>query len=186
MQTALLQLAEDFLTAIVFVVVYLLTDAPYFAVAVAMVVGIGQIALLRLRRRTGDVMQWLSFGLVLVLGSASLALDDPRFVMMKPSAVHFAIAAVMLRRGWLNRYMPPIVSQNVPERVITATGYAWAGLMIALGVVNIYIATSFSIETWAWWISVGAIGAKVVALALQLVIFRILIGRNVRTARLAF
>jgi intracellular septation protein len=185
MQTAILQLGEDFLTAIVFVVAYLLTDNPYFAVAVAMVVGIGQFALFRLRGRTVDVMQWLSFALVIALGSASLALSDPRFVMMKPSAVHFAIAAVMLRRGWLDRYMPPIVSQNVPERVITAAGYAWAGLMTALGVVNIYIATSFSIETWAWWISVGAIGAKVIALALQFVVFRILIRRNMPLASLA-
>src|ERR1700739_1415544 len=106
MQTAILQLVEDFLTAIVFVVVYLLADNPYFAVGVAMAVGIGQFALLRITGRTIDAMQWLSFGLVIVLGSASLALDDPRFVMMKPSAVHFAIAAVMLRRGWLGRHLP--------------------------------------------------------------------------------
>jgi intracellular septation protein len=185
MHTAILQLAEDFLTAIAFVVVYLLTDNPSFAVGIAIVIGIGQFALLRLRGRTIDVMQWLSFGLVIALGSASLALNDPRFVMMKPSAVHFAIAAVMLRRGWLNRYMPPIVSQNVPERAIIATGYAWAGLMVALGVVNIYIASSFSIATWAWWISVGAIGAKVIALALQFVVFRILIRRNLPVASLA-
>jgi intracellular septation protein len=178
MQTAVLQLVEDFLTAIVFVVVYVLTDNPYFAVGVAMAVGIGQFALFRIRGRTIDAMQWLSFGLVIVLGSASLALDDPRFVMMKPSAVHFAIAAIMLRRGWLNRYMPPIVSQKLPERVMTASGYAWAGLMIALGVLNIYIATAFSIETWAWWISVGAIGAKVIALALQFVVFGLLTRRD--------
>jgi intracellular septation protein len=182
MQTALLQLAEDFLTAIVFVVVYLFTNSLYIAVGVAMAVGVGQFAVFRLRGRTVDVMQWLSFGLVIVLGSVSLALNDPRFVMMKPSVVHFAIAAVMLRGGWLSRYLPPIVNQNVPERVITATGYAWAGLMIALGAINIYIATSFSFETWAWWISVGAIGAKVVALLIQFVIFRTLIRRNMRLA----
>lgn len=185
MQTALLQLVEDFLSAIAFVVAYLLTDSPYLAVGVATVVGVGQFAVFRLRGRTVDGMQWLSFGLVIVLGSASLALNDPRFVMMKPSAVHFAIAAVMLRRGWLSRYMPPIVNQNVPERVITATGYAWAGLMITLGLVNIYVATSFSIETWAWWIFVGAIGAKVIALTLQFVVFRILTPRNMPLAPLA-
>ena len=182
MQTAILQLAEDFLAAIVFVVAYLLTGSLYFAVAAAMVVGIGQFALYRLRGRKVDVMQWLSFGLVIVLGGASLALDDPHFVMMKPSAVHFAIAAIMLRRGWLNRYVPPIVSQNVPERVLTSSGYAWAGLMIALGIVNIYVAMSFSIAAWAWWISVGAIGAKVIALALQFVIFGIMIRRNMPAA----
>lgn len=182
MQTVFLQFAEDFLTAIVFVVIYLGTDNLYVAVGVAMAVGVGQFALIKLRGRTADVMQWLSFALVIVLGSASLVLDDPRFVMMKPSAIHFAIGAVMLRRGWLGRYMPEIVIRNVPEHVIMTTGYAWAALMIALGAINIYIAASFSIETWAWWISVGAMGAKVVAFLIQFVIFRTLIRRNMRQA----
>ena len=180
MQTALLQLAEDFLTAIVFVIVYLATDNLVAAVGTAIAIGIGQFALLRLRGRSIDVMQYLSIGLVIVLGGISLVLNDPRFVLLKPSAVHFAIAAVMLRRGWLARYMPPIVSQNVSERVLTATGYAWAALMVVLGLLNIYIAMSFSIEIWTWWISVGAIGAKIAALIVQFIVFRTLVRRNMR------
>jgi intracellular septation protein len=180
MQTALLQLAEDFLTAIVFVIVYLATDNLFAAVGIAVAIGIGQFALLRFRGRSIDMMQYLSIGLVIVLGGISLFFNDPRFVLLKPSAVHFAIAAVMLRRGWLARYMPPIVTQNVSERVITATGYAWATLMIVLGVLNIYVAMTFSIEIWTWWISVGAFGAKIAALIVQFIIFRTLIRRNMR------
>lgn len=180
MQTALLQLAEDFLTAIVFVVVYLATDNLVAAVGIAIAIGIGQFALLRFRGRSIDVMQYLSIGLVIVLGGISLVFNDPRFVLLKPSAVHFAIAAVMLRRGWLARYMPPIVTHNVSERVLTVTGHAWAALMIALGLLNIYIAMSFSIEIWAWWISVGAFGAKIAALIVQFVVFRTLVRHNIR------
>jgi len=182
MQTALLQLGEDFLTAIVFVAVYFASGNLPLAVGVAVALGIAQFAYLRWRGRTIDVMQYLSIGLVIVLGATSLLLDDPRFVLLKPSAVHFAIAAVMLRRGWMSRYMPAIVTQNVPARVLTATGYAWAALMIALGLINIYVAMASSIEVWAWWISVWAIGAKIVALALQLVVFRVLVRRNLRAA----
>ena len=117
---------------------------------------------------------------MVVLGGLSIALDNPRFVMLKPSAAHFAIAAVMLRRDWLARYLPPIVTENVPARIITATGYAWAALMAALGLINIVIATVFSVEFWAWWISVGALGAKIVALAIQFVLFRVLVRRSLR------
>src|SRR5215470_15268308 len=158
MQTTLIQLAEDFLTAIVFVIIYLATDSLVVAVGIAIAIGIGQFALLYLRGRSIDVMQYLSIGLVIVLGSISLVFNDPRFVLLKPSAVHFAVAAVMLRRGWLARYMPPIVTQNVSERVLAATGHAWAALMMALGLLNIYVAMTFSIEIWTWWISVGAFG----------------------------
>jgi intracellular septation protein len=180
MQAALLQLAEDFLTAIVFAVVYLATGNLVAAVGVAIAIGIGQFALLHLRGRGIDVMQYMSIGLVVVLGGISLAFNDPRFVLLKPSAVHFAIAAVMLRRGWLARYMPPIVTQNVSPRVITATGYGWAALMTALGLLNIYIAMSFSIEIWTWWISIGALGTKIAALIVQFIVFRALVRRKLR------
>ncbi len=58
-----LQLAEDFLTAIVFVIVYLATDNLVAAVGIAIATGVGQFALLRFRGR-GIVMQYLSIGLV--------------------------------------------------------------------------------------------------------------------------
>src|SRR5262245_56623310 len=180
MQTALLQLAEDFLTAIVFMIVYLATDNLVAAVGIAIAIGIGQLALLHLRGRSIDVMQYLSVGLVIVLGGISLVFNDPRFVLLKPSAVHFAIAGVMLRRGWLARYMPPILTQNISERVLAAAGYGWAALMIVLGLLNIYIAMSFSIEIWAWWISVGAVGVKIAALIAQFIVLRILVRRNMR------
>lgn len=181
MRTALLQLGEDFLTAIVFVGVYLATGNLALAVGVAVALGILQFVYLRWRGRAIDLIQYLSIGLVILLGATSLLLDDPRFVLLKPSAVHFAIAAVMLRSGWMSRYMPPIVTHNVPGRVLTASGYAWAALMVALGLINIYVAMASSIEAWVWWISVWAIGVKIAALVLQFVVFRVLVRRNLRT-----
>jgi intracellular septation protein A len=51
--------------------------------------------------------------------------------------------------------------------------------VVALGLLNIYVAMSFSIEIWAWWISVGAFGAKIAALIVQFVVFRALVRRNI-------
>ena len=182
MRTALLQLAEDFLTAIVFVAVYLASGNLALAVGIAIAVGIVQFALLHWRGRGVDLMQYLSIGLVVALGGISLLFDDPRFIMLKPSAVHFAIGAVMLRRGWLGRYLPPIVTQNVAPRVIIASGYAWAALMILLGLINVYIAMRLSVAVWAWWISVGAFGAKIAAGVVQFIVFRLLVRRRLRVA----
>jgi intracellular septation protein A len=103
-------------------------------------------------------------------------------MMVKPSIVHFAIAGIMLRRGWMMRYMPEIVQRNVPAAVITATGYAWAALMAALGLANLVIAVNFDFATWAWFVSFGAVGAKVAAVALQYVFFRALVRRRLLAA----
>jgi intracellular septation protein A len=182
MRTALYQLAEDFLSTIVFLIAYLSTGNLYLAVVLAIVVGIGQFVLLKRRGRTPDVMGWLSLGLAMALGAATLITSDSRFIMAKPSVIHFAIGVVMLRRGWMARYMPEIVKQNVPERVLIGFGYAWAALMFVLGTLNLYVAARYSVEVWAWFISVVAVGAKVAAFLIQYGALQIMIRRNMRLA----
>ncbi len=59
-------------------------------------------------------MTYASLALVVVLGGATLLTKDPRFVLAKPSIGHFAIGAIMLRKGWMLRYLPPIVSETIP------------------------------------------------------------------------
>ena len=182
MRTALLQVAEDFLSTLVFVILLILTNSVLIAVGVAMIIAVAQLAVIKLRRRDIPIMVWFSCGLVIVLGATSLALNDPRYVMIKPTIGHFAIGTIMLRRGWLIRYMPPIVQENLSQGVIVAAGYAWAGLIFALGVINFYVATSFSVEIWAWWITAGSFGAKVLGIAIHYVVFRTLVVRNLRLA----
>jgi intracellular septation protein len=183
MQTALRQLASDFLSAIVFLIAYGLSDDIYLATALAIAVGIAQFAAAKVRGRPIDAMQWLALGLVLVLGAATLITHDSRFIMVKPTIVHWAIGAIMLRRGWMIRYLPPIARDNLPERVMVSAGYAWAALMIVLGVLNLIIATAFDFRVWAWFISFGAVGAKVVAVLAQYAVFRAIVRRKLRAAR---
>jgi intracellular septation protein A len=183
MRTALYQLGEDFLSTIIFLIVYFVSGQLYLAIIVAIAVGIGQFLLLKLRGRNTDIMGWLSLVMVIALGGASLMTNDSRFIMAKPSVVHFAIGIVMLRRGWLARYMPEFVKQNVPENVLVGSGYAWAALMFALGLINLYVANRYSIEVWAWFISVYAVGAKVVAFLIQYAVIFVLMRRKLRLAK---
>jgi intracellular septation protein len=106
-------------------------------------------------------------------------------VMLKPSIAHFAIAAVMLRRGWMTRYLPDIARQNLPQSVPVAAGYAWAGLLAVIGVANIVIALYADFTTWAWFVSVGAVGIKIAAFLLQYAVFRTLIRRTLQRTRAA-
>jgi len=184
MQTALFQLAEDFLSAFVFLGIYLATGNLTLAVAIAMAVGVAQLALAKWRRRRLEAMQWLSLGLVIVLGAVTLITNDSRFMMAKPSLIHFAVGVVMLRRGWMDRYLPPMVKENLPQQIIILTGFAWAGLMFALGLANLYVAANYSPIVWGYFLSIGATGAKIVAFFIQYVVFQILIRRHLRTQAL--
>jgi intracellular septation protein A len=180
MRSALLQLGEDFLSTIVFLVLFVASGNLVVAVGCALAVGVGQFAIVRWRGKAIDLMQGLSLALVIAFGAAALITADSRFMMAKPSVIHVAVGAVMLRPGWMSRYMPPLVRENVPASVLLASGYAWAALMFALGLTNLYVAATFSVAAWAWFISVGAVGAKVIAFLVQVAVFRAFVRRRPR------
>jgi intracellular septation protein len=185
MKHALSHLVSDFLSALLFLAVYLAIGNIVAAAAIAIAAAIAQLAFFKFTGRPIEPMQWISLALVIVLSGATMLTQSPRFVMLKPSIAHFAVAAVMLRRGWMARYLPDIARQNLPESVPVAAGYAWAGLLAAIGVVNVLIALYADFTTWAWFVSVGAVGAKVVAFLLQYAVFRTIIRRNLQRTRAA-
>jgi intracellular septation protein len=180
MRTALQQLLLDFLSAIVFLAVYALSDSVTLATTTAVAVGIAQFAVMKLTGRPIDALQWLVLGLVLVLGAATLITQDSRFIMVKPTVIHWAIGGVMLRHGWMTRYLPPIARDNLPLSVMVSAGYAWSALMFLLGALNLFIAATMSFQSWAWFITFGAVGAKVVAFLAQYWVFRSIVRRTLR------
>ena len=181
MKDVFVKLGTDFLSTIVFIALYLITGNVVLATGVAIAGAVVQLIHARIRGLQLGFMTYASLALVIVLGSATLLTDDPRFVLAKPSIAHFAIGAIMLKRGWMLRYVPPVVAQTIPEYV-TFAGYAWAVLMIALGAGTIAVALTGDMKLWAIYVSVVAIGAKVAAFAVQYVAFRLLIISRVRAA----
>ncbi len=178
MKQALWHLLNDFLSTILFLIVYAISGSVRIAAAVAVGVGLAHLAWLKFSARKIEPMQWTSLGLVVLLGGATILTQNPRFVMAKPSVVHFGVAAAMLRRGWMIRYITPTARQNVPEATMVAAGYAWVALMAALGLANLVIALFFDLTTWAWFVSVGAVGAKAAGVALQYAVFRTIVRRR--------
>lgn len=178
MKQVLRHLFSDFLSAVLFLITYALSGNVRIAAGIAVAVGVAQVVWLKLAGRQIEPMQWMSLGLVVVLGGATILTQSPRFVMVKPSIVHFAVATAMLRRGWMIRYITPIARQNVSESTIVLAGYAWAALMAAIGLTNLIFALHFDFVTWAWFVSVGAVGAKVAAVAVQYAVFRKIVRRR--------
>ncbi len=182
MKDVFARLATDFLSAIVFLVVYLATGSVVLATAVAIAGAIGQVIYARIKGTPLSFMTWASLALVVLLGSLTLLTNDPRFVLAKPAIAHFAIGIIMLKRGWMLRYMPPLVAETIPEYV-TIAGYAWAALMFALGAGTIAVAMTGDLKLWALYVSVVAVGAKIAAFAVQYVAFRVVVTSRLRAAR---
>ena len=176
------RLGQDFFSTIVFLAIYLITDNVVLATSVAIAGAVAQVIYARYKGQTLGYMTWASLGLVIVLGGATLLTHDPRFVLAKPAIGHFAVGAIMLKRGWMLRYMPPIVTDTIPEYV-TVAGYAWAALMFVLGAGTIAVAATGDLKLWAFYISVVLIGAKIAAFGVQYTAFRVIVTSRIRAAR---
>jgi intracellular septation protein A len=174
-------LAADLFSTLLFVGLYAVTHSVFAATGLAIVAGIAQIAYLKLRRRSVDAMQWMSLGLVVVFGGASLITHDPRFVMLKPTLIYAAMGAVMLRRGWMARYMPP-VALPWSRDVAVVFGYVWAGLMLATGALNLGLVLTVDAKTWAWFLGTFPLASKLVLFAVQYATTRLIVRRRMARA----
>ena len=77
MKQALRQLLSDFLSAILFLVVYAISGSLFAAAGIAVSAALVQFARLGLTRRRIEPMQWMSLGLVVVLGGATMLTQNP-------------------------------------------------------------------------------------------------------------
>ena len=114
MKDVFARLGADFFSTILFIAIYLATDNVLLATVSRSPAPSRQVIYSRVKGKELGYMTWASLALVIVLGSATLLTHDPRFVLAKPAIGHFAIGVIMLKRGWMLRYMPPIVTQTIP------------------------------------------------------------------------
>ena len=173
-------LLQDLASTILFLVLYLLTDDLFLSVGIGMALGVAQIVWALARRQTIGTMQWLSVVLIVVSGTATFFTHDPRFVMMKPTVIYCIVGVVMMRRGWMNRYLPPR-AESVKD-IATAFGYAWAGLMFFSAALNIGLALSLDAKVWAAAMSAWGIASKI---ALFLIQYAVMTSIGKRRALLA-
>ena len=156
----------DLASTLFFLVLYLLTKNIPLAVVLGVALGVGQIGWELLRKKPIDTMQWLSLFLVVAAGSATLLTDDPRFVMVKPSLIYLIVGVVMLKPGWMNRYLPPIAIELVPDLGVIF-GFVWAGLMFFSAALNLAVALNFTVAAWASFMSAYGIVSKLGLFLLQ-------------------
>jgi len=169
----------DLASTILFLGVFLLTDNIPLSVALGIALGVGQISLQLARKKPIDTMEWLSLFLVVASGSAALLTNDPRFVLFKPSLIYMIVGVVMLKPGWINRYLPPLAKVVVPD-IAVIVGFLWAGLMFVSAAVNVFVAFNFSVVTWAWFMPLFGIVSKFVLFLISFAAMRGIGRRRLR------
>ncbi len=145
--------------------------------ATAVLMGATLVSLVASRLVLGKIspMPIVTAVLVLVFGSLTLWLDDPRFIKMKPTAVYLLFAAAltfgMATGRPLLKYMLGEAFQLTPEGWRQFT-LRWIGFFLVLAVLNECVWRNFSEGAWVTFKTFGVLPLTILFTALQIGLIR--------------
>jgi intracellular septation protein len=146
------QFATEHLGAIVSGGVVAADVAPVLlATVVVCLATLLQIAVLLAMRKKVHTLLWVTFALVTVLGGLTVWFHNPTFIKWKPSAVCWAMAAVLLVSQLFGKnLLQTLVGKQLalPDAVWQRLGWAWILFLAFSGVANLYVAYTFSTSFW--------------------------------------
>ncbi|PWW44594.1 intracellular septation protein A [Melaminivora alkalimesophila] len=169
-----MKLLIDFFPIVLFFAAFKLWGI-YVATAVAIAATVVQIAWLRLQRGRVEPMQWLSLGVIVLFGGATLLAQSETFIKWKPTVLYWLMGGTLLAGQWIFRrnFIRSLMGAQVqlPDAVWRQLNLAWAGFFATMGALNLWVAYRFDTDTWVSFKLFGGIGlmlAFVVAQALYL------------------
>jgi intracellular septation protein len=156
-------------------------EAPVMLATVVVILAtLAQVGWLKLRRRKVDAMLWVSLVLVVVLGGATIYFHSETFIKWKPSVLYWAMGTAL----WLT----PLISgknllrtllgeqMQLPAKIWHRLNFAWVAFFALMGLLNLWVAYTFSTAAWVNFKLFGGIGLMLLfTLAQGLVLGRYLI-----------
>ena len=155
----------DFFPIILFFIAYKVYDI-YVATAVAIVAALLQTGLFWLKHRRTEKMHLVTLVLLIVFGGLTLLLHDPVFIKWKPTVVNWLFGVTFLgsqfigRKTLVERMMGHAIS--APGPVWQRLNWAWILFFIFMGIINLYVAYTFSEEAWVNFKLFGMMGLTLV------------------------
>lgn len=142
-------------------------EAPVLlATVVVMVATLLQALILKLRGKKIDLMLWISLGLVVVLGGATIWFHNATFIKWKPTGLYWAGAlAFFISQTFFGKNLIQAMlgkELELPQIVWTRLNLAWIAFFVGLGFANLYVAFNFDNSTWANFKVFGVTGLMLI------------------------
>jgi len=138
-------------------------EAPVLLATVVVIAAtLAQVMWLKSRGRRIDTMLWVSLVLVVLLGGATIYFHSETFIKWKPSVLYWAMGLSF----WLS---PLLFGKNLlrvllgeqmqlPPMVWHRLNFAWVAFFGLMGLLNLWVAYSFSTDAWVNFKLFGGIG----------------------------
>jgi intracellular septation protein len=147
-------------------------EAPVLLATVVVIVAtLAQVVWLKLRRRKVDAMLWVSLALVVVLGGLTIWFHSETFIKWKPSALYWAMGlAFWLSPLLFNRNLLKVLlgeQLDLPGKVWHRLNFAWIAFFGVMGLLNIWVAYTFTTATWVNFKLFGGLGLMLLFMLAQ-------------------
>jgi len=188
-----MKLLIDFLPIVIFFIVYkfapetielispllnseqiqLLTDMPAIVLATAVLIPATMLQILYTKITTGKVetMHLVTLALVVLMGGATVILQDKTFIQWKPTVVNWLFAAAFFGSRFIGdkTILERMMGQNLtlPAPAWQNLNYAWVAFFVFSGIANLYVAYNFSEDVWVNFKLFGLLGLTVLFIIAQ-------------------
>ena len=166
-----MKLLLDFLPIIIFFAVYKTTNDIILATAILIPATLIQMLYTWFKTHKIEKMQLVTLVLVVLLGGATVLFQDKTFIQWKPTIVNWLFGIAFLGSQFIGektiveRLMGGSIS--MPAFAWKKLNIAWVIFFIVLGIVNLFVAYTFSEEIWVEFKLFGMLGLTLVFVIAQ-------------------
>jgi len=146
-------------------------DAIYFATLVIIIATLIQNIGHWLMYKKLEKMHLISLGILIVFGSMTLGFKDPLFIKWKVSIFNWVFAAVILGSHFIGE--KPLIERmmshaiQAPKLIWKRINTSWGVFFALVGLVNLYVAYTYSEEAWVNFKLFGMLGLTIVFMIAQ-------------------
>ncbi len=162
----------EFIPIILFFIAYKMYDI-YIATAVVIVATVIQVSITWIMYKKVEKMQWITLALILVMGGATIYLQDEHFIKWKLTIIEWLFGIAFLgsqfigKKPFVQRMME--VSIELPDKIWRRLNTTWALFFISVGFINLYVMYQFNTDDWVTFKTFGVPGLMVVFIVLQMI-----------------
>lgn len=151
----------DFLPIVIFFIAYKFFGI-YIATGAAIGISVLQVLIYWIKHRHVPALQWISLGLLIVLGGGTLLLHDEWLIKWKPTALNWIFAIAFLATQYFSEkpLIRRLMENNItlPTAVWNNLNMSWIIFFVAMGAANLFVAYNFDTNTWVNFKLFGMLG----------------------------
>jgi intracellular septation protein len=161
----------EFFPILLFFIAYKAYDI-YIATAVVIGATIIQVVIAWFKYRKVETMQWITLGLVIVFGGATIILHDEQYLKWKFSIIEWLFGVAFLSSHFIGEktFIERMMASNLslPATIWTRLNFSWATFFISVGFINVYVMYNYNTDDWVTFKTFIAPALMVVFMVVQM------------------